>query len=136
MARAVRTVLVVIACLGGLSTCASRTREGGTPRTDSRILTYAEIQDAAQQNIGNLYDLISTRRSQWLRSRSGVPTRGAATEYTVSVWMDGIRLGGQEQLRLVPLSTIVEVRYLTPSEAQASLGLNNLGGAIAISTRR
>ncbi len=139
MPRFVRALLVLLALAAAVPACGGSSSSNPSPQRDPRLLTYIEVQEGMSQNVMNLYDLVATRKSSWLRpTMSRAPTgsapSGGGREPTV--WLDGVRLGGVQQLRTVALSVVVEARYLTPSEAQAQLGLNNLGGAIVISTRR
>ena len=123
-----------------LTACSSR--GGGTPGDiassrsaprNPRVISTEDIQEAMAQNIGNAYDIVAHYHPQWLQP-SITSITGRATD--VSVWQDNMRLGGPTALRQVPLSHVVQIRYLTPSEAQGQLGLNNLGGAIVIVTIR
>ena len=139
MPRLARAFLVLFPLLAAVPACGGTSGSNPAPQRDPRLLTYIEVQEGMSQNVMNLYDLISTRKSSWLRptmSRAPTGTAPSGGGREVAVWMDGVRLGGPEQLRTVALSVVVEARYLTPSEAQAALGLNNLGGAIQITTRR
>lgn len=136
MPRLLRTALA-LTLLVAVPACAG-SAGSGAPQPDSRSLSPMEIEDALRQNVGTLYDLVSTRKPTWLRSRAGSPGGPGMTVSTheVAVWLDGVRLGGVAQLRTIPLNTVAAARYLTPSEAQAQLGLNNLGGAIQVTSRR
>jgi hypothetical protein len=121
-----------LAALVLLPACAGpRAGEGTSPApvTDRRVVRYPELQEAIAQNMGTVLQFVRSRRSEWLSS----PLAGVRGQ--VQVWMDEQRLGGPETLRTIPLSAVTELRYLTPSEAQARFGLNNLGGVILVSTR-
>jgi hypothetical protein len=139
MNRSARASLVVLPLLAALAACGGSSSANPAPRRSARLLTYFEIQEGLQQNKMNMYDLIASRKSNWLRptmSRAPATTSSTGAGNPVSVWLDGVRLGGAEQLRTIPLTMVMEARYLTPSEAQAALGLNNLGGAIVVVSRR
>jgi hypothetical protein len=121
------------ACVLLLAACSSNPSPGGTTRTDRRVATEAELREA--QNAGNatMYDFVISRHNDWTQPRlTGV--RGQMTAPTV--WLDRQRLGGIEQLRTIPINIVIEARFLTPPEAQGELGLDNLGGAIVVRTRR
>jgi hypothetical protein len=123
--------------------CAGRSTGGAvTPARDRRVIAAAELQEAVAQNVPTLDQLISRSRPEWLRTtptQTGVAGPMAASRMTpvtqISVWMDNQRLGGPEVLRTIQVSAVSEVRLLSPSEAQARLGLDNQAGAILITSR-
>ena len=133
--RPIRVRPLLLALALPLAACASSGQnpsQSTTPRYDRNLISAEEMTEAAGQNIATVYDLVRTRRPQWLRTNvTGLMGRVSA----VSVWVDRSRMGGVETLRNVPLSMAVTVRYLSPSEAQGELGLDNTGGAIVVSTR-
>lgn len=105
------------------------------PRSDPNRLTRAEIEDAIAANIQNMWDLIRTRRPNWLRPSVSAGALGSGGRGTdVAVWLDNTRYGGPQSLQQIPLQIVQSVRYLTPSEAQGRLGLDNRGGAILVET--
>ena len=115
-----------------LAACAHRPGAGPTPDAPQRNrITIAEIQEAQSRGLGNAYDLIQQLRPEWLRSLNnvqGVPVQPR-------VYQDNNLMGGLNVLATTQLSGITGIRYLTPSEAQGELGLNNIGGAIVFYTR-
>jgi hypothetical protein len=128
VARPLHLILAsaLVACASGAS------RLGTSPAHDANVADIAEIRAAQAQGVTTAYDLVTLRHANWMRT-TAVNTRGQMS--TASVWLDGQRLGGLSSLRSVLLSTVTQIRYLSPSEAQGQFGLNNLGGAIAVSTR-
>ena len=126
-----------------VAACAGHQAEPGAaaPRQDRRIIGAEELQQAMAQNLTNADQLLRSRRPEWLSSSplhsgmAGRMSRGVQWQQDVAVWMDGQRLGGPEVLRTILLSWLREVRLLSPSEAQAQLGLDNLGGAILLVRR-
>jgi hypothetical protein len=54
----------------------------------------------------------------------------------VAVYVDGRRVGTPVNLSEIPVSSVVQVRYYTASEAQGRFGLGNLQGAIDVITSR
>lgn len=126
------SVVVIPACASHSQT-ASDESQARPARTDMRRLSPQEIEEARSQNMMSMYDLILVRRNAWLRPAMNIMARGGTD---VSVWMDRVRIGGPEALRSISLTMVESARYLTASEAQAELGLANLGGAIIIYSRR
>ena len=122
------------------------------PRADRNTITIEEIERDGRAST-TLYEFVVVRHNDWLRSVSGgriiqgpgwVDARNARTQYdvlnpavTVTVYVDGIRFGGNtESLRGVLLGNVLLARRLSPSEAQAKYGLDNQAGAIEVFTRR
>ena len=105
----------------------AQTQEQSGPRSDRNTLVAADLQ---RSQATNLYDIIRALRPQWLDVR---PQAGGDP---IQVYMDDNRLGGIEVLRTMTTTNIRTIRWLDPSAAQGRYGLNNRGGAIAISTER
>lgn len=137
------TMPLAVAMLLLLPGCAARSGAGATsPASDRHVIALAELQEAMAQNVGNVEQLVRTRRPEWLRAtpqQTGVAGPMAPRTMTqtsqLTVWMDNQRIGGPDVLRTIPLSSVSEVRLLSPSEAEARFGLNNQGGAIVVTGR-
>ena len=106
--------------------------ESRSTQRDPHVFTLEDIQNAQQQNLNNVLAMIRRYRSEWLR-----PILVANTGRMVdpSAYIDRQRIGTVSALVNVPLASATLIRYLTPPEAQGELGLDNLGGAIVVSTR-
>ena len=135
--RALSGGLLALTLALGPAACSSSSSssEGTAPipvSRDTRVLTPAEIDAGIAQSVTNAYDLVMRQRSNWTRSTT-VGVRGE--QATPTVWMDNQKLGGIQQLRNIPLTAIAQMRYLTASEAQGLLGLDNMGGAIVVTRR-
>lgn len=126
--------LAPAACASSGSGAGSGSPAGTRTSYDRNRIGPEEIAQAAEQNVTTVYDLVRSRRPAWMRSNPVGITSGAMSQ--VMVWLDNNRLGGFEALRNVPLSIAASIRYLSPPEAQAELGLDNSGGAILVVTRR
>ena len=53
-----------------------------------------------------------------------------------AVYVDGVRLGELGMLQSIPVSAVVEIRYLRASAAAHELGVSQPGGVLVVSTRR
>ncbi|HEY2804578.1 MAG TPA: hypothetical protein VGI92_01845 [Gemmatimonadales bacterium] len=105
---------------------------GPTPGAPQRNrISIIEIQEAMAQGTGNVYDLIQRVHPEWLRSLNNV--NGFPVQ--PNVYMDIHLMGTLTVLSQMNLSGLTGIRYLSPSEAQGELGLDNLGGAIVLTTR-
>jgi len=132
MTRSPRLLLpLCLAMLTGLPACrsggAAASSDAAPVRRDPRRILPDEVAQARSQNLNSMFDLVLALHSDWINGTSTM-TGG----HQVTVYLDRARLGGPDQLRTVPLSLVESARYLTPSEAQAEFGLDNLGGAIQI----
>ncbi len=127
-----KTITIALGLALSLAGCAHHPGAGPTPDAPQRNrITITEIQDARSRGLGNAYDLIQQMRPEWLRSLNniqGVPVQPR-------VYQDNNLMGGLNVLAITQLSGITGIRYLTPSEAQGELGLDNIGGAIVFYTR-
>jgi len=81
------------------------------------------------------YEAIRRLRPEYL-TRRATPQPGDGEEGYPVVYLDGIRLGGLETLKNIPLDTITRIRFLRASEAAQWLGRTHRGGVIAVSTIR
>lgn len=117
-----RTLVTLLAVTAGLG-CAST---GGTARSDQNLITLDEVEAT---DLANAYEIVRTLRPRWLQAR--VPM-----SIPVQVYVDGTRLGGPQALQTVPKLAIEEIRYYSPTAAQARWGLGHTNGAIAVVTRR
>ncbi|MEA1882667.1 MAG: hypothetical protein U9N31_09745 [Candidatus Marinimicrobia bacterium] len=67
-------------------------------------------------------DVVELARPLWLRGKGIDP----------SVYINGIHLGGLEQLDNISIHAIKELRFFSPTEATTMYGTNNMGGVIEI----
>jgi hypothetical protein len=51
------------------------------------------------------------------------------------VYLDDARLGGVEQLRWIPATTVREMRFLSAIEATTRYGVGHSGGAVVVMSR-
>lgn len=119
--------LAALATLVAATACSHPSQQGiantsSAPR-DPNVITELEIREGVAQNVGTVYDLVVRLHPQWLRSTSS---------QMVQAWQEHQRLGSVTQLRGVPLTSVSQIRYLSPSEAQGQLGMDNQGGAIMV----
>ena len=132
-----RFVPVLAAALVAVTGCgSSRSQNEASQDTRSmrnpRVFTLEDIQNAQSQNINSVLDMVRRYRSEWLRPTL-VSNSGRTAE--PNAYMDRVRIGTWQALQNVPLASATMIRYLPPFEAQGELGLDNLGGAIVVSTR-
>ncbi len=106
----------------------------------NNLITQEEI---AKSGASNAYDLIKTLRPEWLRARGistgmpdpsggGVSDPGAG----IQVYVDGVRVGGLDQLENFGAERIQELRYLSANDATQKYGTGHTQGAIEVTTKR
>lgn len=118
------TALEATACSGGASGTPARPR----PRAD--LITADDMQ---HRQSSNAYDLIRELRSTWLHVRGRDSISGDEGE--IVVMLDGVRLGGVESLRQVPVMGLASIRYYSPIDASARWGMGYGDGVIALTSR-
>ncbi|HEX7024367.1 MAG TPA: hypothetical protein VF187_06085 [Gemmatimonadales bacterium] len=125
-------------CAAGRSALAGPTPESGSRLraegpTRANVVDQAEIR--AVETGYTALEAVQRLRPEFL-SRHAAPRPGDMEEGFAVVYLDGIRLGGLQTLRNIPVSTIVQIRYLRPFDAAQWLGRTHRGGVIAVSTTR
>lgn len=117
--------LLTLLVLGGATPASAFDPSPSGP--NAREVGREEIQEARQSN---LYDFVKVNRPQWLRTRA---TAGMAAS-PVAVYLDGQKVGGPEQLRLVSSEVTASLRYIDGQEATTRYGPGHANGAILVRT--
>ena len=117
---------VIVALLAAIGACTSarspgRTLEDQEPGGNALL----REQEIARADAGTVYEAIRQLRPSFL-----IATRGSTDE--LSVFVDGVRVGGIDMLRSIPSTTVREARRLSPVEATHRFGPGNSAGAILI----
>ena len=100
----------------------------------ARLTPYSSFTDFSQRQIAAVSPITAYDAVARLRPAALNYFGGSAFEPTV--YIDGLRLGGLEQLQRIPALDLVEIRFLTPIEASARFGPSQRnGGAILLMTR-
>ena len=98
---------------------------------DLSLLRADEIQTVS---VVSAYDAVVRLRPSWLRRRGPVsvtqPDAGQVVAY-----VDGMNVGGVDALARVPVSAVIEMQYLSGSDATTRFGVGHGGGAILVRTR-
>ena len=109
-----------------LSSCAPQANTRLTPQRS--FTQFSETQISAVRPI-TAYDAVLRLRPTALN-----PAGGRA--FQPSVYLDGLRLGGPEELNHISAIDIVGIEFLTPIETAAKYGpTGRSGGAILLTTR-
>ena len=96
--------------------------------THTSFTQYSQSQIEAVNPI-TAYDAV-------LRLRPNALSSGAGRSFWPTVYLDGLRMGGTEELSRIPAADIIRIEFLTPIEATTRFGPNGRnGGAILLTTR-
>ncbi len=119
---------ILLALLIGSTACAS-SGSSSTTRGDRNVLTHEELVETGEPD---LQQALQRLRPAWLRPR-GQTVAGRQ----VAVFIDGTPRGDVSQLRGLQIMNVVEVTFVTASEAGFRYGtLAGAGGVIDVKTRR
>ena len=80
-------------------------------------------------------DVVQALRPEYLRTR-GLRSMSATEPQGAVVYVDNVRRGGPESLRMLPRESVLEIRYLNGADATTMYGTNHGDGAILVRTRR
>ncbi len=102
-----------------------------SPGRQRDVITAEEI---AQLNVATAFDIVRQLRPEYLRSRGTMSLREGGSEYAV-VYMNGMRLGGPEQLHQIRASDVQTIRYINASDATTRWGTGHTGGVIEVTVK-
>ncbi|MDA0329935.1 MAG: hypothetical protein O2958_13130 [Gemmatimonadetes bacterium] len=98
---------------------------GGSVLTGEAVLATHE---------SDLYRALQRLRPSWLRPRGQAATN---TRTEVTLFVDGVPRGTARDLGTIPLTAVVDIRFLSASEAGFAFGtLAGNGGTLVVRTRR
>lgn len=98
-------------------------------RRSINSITYEEVRNA---RVPNAFQLIQNLRPSWLRTPRGATS--LTNHADIQVFMNGIRMGGREQLNGIPITSIRTVRLYTATEARQRFGGSTQAGVIEITS--
>lgn len=119
------TVALAAACAG--------TPAGSTSPRNRTLISLEEIQQASEDGVRDLYELIDRTRPRWLQGRT---PRSLNLQTVIAVYHHESLLGGVDALRGYPLVSVTSIRYLDAAQAMLlpGAGSMHIEGAIVIST--
>ncbi|MAV15306.1 MAG: hypothetical protein CMG08_00630 [Candidatus Marinimicrobia bacterium] len=112
---------IIVLLLG----CSSNISSDRPIRQRNKILQEEIIE---MKGVNSALDIINISRPNWLRS-------GVGTASNISIYQNGMLIGGLDELKYISVQTIIEMKLLSPSEATTIYGTGNMLGAIEIRTR-
>ncbi|MBI4537990.1 MAG: hypothetical protein HY704_00600 [Gemmatimonadetes bacterium] len=125
-----RTALAV-AAFWALAACATSPRAGENSRNEDLIASDEIVGTTAT----DAYELVQRHRPRWLRGRGPASFRDPTPALPV-IYVDGVRVGGVETLRNIPVLDLEYLRHFGAAEATTRYGTGHIGGVIAIATRK
>jgi hypothetical protein len=128
------SLLVAVSAVSLLAGCASAgASETGAPRArqDQQLITRDVIVGTQYTN---MFDVVQSLRSNWLRPKTGANASGRAD--VLVVYLDNQRVGGVDELRRIVPSSVQTARYFDPIAASARWGMDHGAGAIVIVTAK
>ena len=108
--------------------CASAAENRGRQHNPD-LITAEEIQAA---RVATVFEVVERLRPQFLRTRG---SSSALMETRVTVFQDNLNLGGVEMLRQIRALDVLEIRFMSASDATTRFGSGFPGGVIAITSR-
>lgn len=124
-----RQYLLAVLIAASASACATAGPEQQTSaRPSSTVISPDEIRASTATNA---FELLESLRPNWLQARGLQSLQG---EGQLAVYLNGIRIGGPEELRSMALNGLTSVRYLDARTATQRWGTGHPHGAIVFST--
>jgi outer membrane cobalamin receptor len=100
---------------------------------ESQLITEEEIE---RSQAPTAYDAIQRLRANFLTYRGETSLDRNKSQPYPTVYVDGQEYGSLSSLRNIPASQVATIRLYRSWEATTTFGTGNMGGVIAITTRR
>ena len=126
-----RTLILLASVCVVVGGCSSPGRHVGA-LASRNIITADEI---ARVNATTALEAIQRLQPTMLTKHRGPSSLHLEAESQIIVYVDGTRFGGIESLGLIQATSILEIRFLSASEATFRYGTGNSAGAIDITSR-
>jgi outer membrane cobalamin receptor len=129
--RRIRVVFIALSALG--LACASPGGSRSGARADSQIITEDEVEASRAMTA---YEVIQKLRANFLTYRGETSFDRSKSQPYPTVYIDGQEYGQISSLRNIPASQVATIRLYRSWEATTQFGAGNMGGVIAVTTRR
>ncbi len=113
-----------------IAACASAPSQGTRPKGARDTITRQEILDA---NVQDAYEAVRRLRPQMLTTHGSVSIRSPGADQPI-VYVDGVRMGGLDALSSIRAEQVMEIRWISPSDATTRYGTDHTGGVIEVIT--
>jgi outer membrane cobalamin receptor len=128
-----RVPVVFIAFSALVLACASPRVSSTGARGDSQIITEDEVEASRATTA---YEVIQKLRANFLTYRGETSFDRSKSQPYPTVYIDGQEYGQISSLRNIPASQVATIRLYRSWEATTQFGAGNMGGVIAVTTRR
>ena len=124
-----------VACASGSGSSASTATQASAARGATVPSRYVVTeQELVQVGDRSAYEALQQLRPSFLRSRDPQTTSNPIPK-PVDVYVDGGRAGGVEALQNIRASTVKELRFYEPQDANTKFGTGHNGGVIAVTLK-
>jgi hypothetical protein len=123
-------LLVAAFCLASVA-CTSP----GSRKANLATRNLITADDIKRVGATTALEAIQRLQPNMLEKKRGPSSINFEDQAQIMVYVDGSRLGGIEALTLIQSAAIVEIRFLSASEATIRYGTGNAAGAIVITTK-
>ena len=117
-----RAVVVSVLCASSLTTLACTSTLHPEPFIDPNIVSETDLRSLQAYSV---YDALQYSRPRFLTTHVDLEA-GAQRQ----VYLDGTRLGGIDQLRGIPVSSIRQIRFVR--SVDVARGVNGTGGGAIV----
>ena len=130
---------ILVAVSSGCSSSGGSNTATGAPRAPSRqndVITAAEIAERAA-DASNALQIVQKLRPQMLTTRGRFsPADSSDAGARPRVVVDGVAYGQVENLVNVNAISVMEIRYISATDATTRFGTGYVGGAILVTTKK
>ena len=110
---------------------------GVRQRTGSREVIRADEVAQRASDAGNAYDIIAKLRPQMLVGRgTASPTDRTGETARPKIYVDNVQYGDLGSLRNIAANQVLEIRFVSASDATTRWGTGHMGGVIMVTTKR
>ena len=129
MRHASRSLILLL--LLALSACSRNAspESGLQGRSSPNRLTQAELLARESRDA---YEAVRQLRPNWLRTRGQTSLQAPQP---VVIYIDGVRMGGPENLQRISTDAVMSMEYVSAIEASQRFGLDHTNGAILVETQ-
>ena len=113
------------------STVTAANAARGTTGASRYLVTEQELTNAGDRSA---YEVLQQVRPSFLRSRD-IQTTSNPYPAPVDVFVDGGRTEGLDALKNIRASTVKEMRFYEPQDANTKFGTGHNGGVIAVTLK-
>ena len=127
----VRTLITLLCAIGLTASCATSPNATTGTAASRYVVTEADLANVGDESV---YDALQQLRPTFLRSRDP-QTSSNPVPTPVAVFVNGGRTEGLDALRSIRASTVKEMRFYEPQDANTKFGTGHNGGVIEVTLK-